>query len=392
MVYVIDSGAVAPEVAAQIDGSSVRILPRRELRVKPFEYLRLRLPELIYALLDVAYPEHVVRSGNAANEMFLYVICILVFIYKDELEALSEYLRHLVIFQYADRYMLHVREVYHPVLKLLCFISFLEFLKHFKVIDRISVGRVQFTETRLKIRHQISVPEITDLILKAFIEAGYFCFYCFIGFLLILLCTKPCRRYVVDRAEYFRVEPALFQHCDDLLYGSHLEGELLIEHLRYAGLIHHGLQPAVTVHDPLERVKSICPHDILQLRPLESIRCHLQLLRPAICPLEVIRHGPQLSIRTQKVVHELLFGTLLAVQSQKRPEAASLDKVVAGKAIIHHFAHGLAPQKLALDIIRDREVRLHVYLMKEFLYDTQGKTVDGRYIRPVQPAKLILHA
>ena len=98
IVDVPDSAVVGPEILAEHDGELVLIIAFAEALIQALEYLRRGLAELVNALLDISYPEYVIRPGDTTYEALLDVVGILVFIHEYVLEALSKNVSRLFVF------------------------------------------------------------------------------------------------------------------------------------------------------------------------------------------------------------------------------------------------------------------------------------------------------
>ena len=164
MVDVSDGSIVGPEILSQVYCDAVRIASGSIFFIKSFKDLRLCLSEFIDALLHVADPEHVVRTCDPADQVLLYVVRILIFIYEYEPESSAERVCSLVILEYADRNVLHVCKVYDSLLTLFGVISPLEFLEHAKIIDRVFICIIHLLEACFKIRYKIPLSESVHLI------------------------------------------------------------------------------------------------------------------------------------------------------------------------------------------------------------------------------------
>ncbi len=102
---------VAAEVLVEVDDHRVTALVLFEFAPRLHENLRIRLAESVDALLHIADLELIVRPGEAAYQIFLQLVRVLIFIDKDIFEPLPKLGRRFRILQDGYRNVLHVAEI-----------------------------------------------------------------------------------------------------------------------------------------------------------------------------------------------------------------------------------------------------------------------------------------
>ena len=391
----VANGPAAPEVVVQIDADGILVPPAAVFLVPVAKDLRLRQPELIDALLDIAHHEQIVLPGDAADDLLLEHVAVLILVDENILEPLPVVRGGVLVLQDLDGVVHAVIEIHQVLIALAPAVHLLRFLDQPDEIRRVIRKIPQDLAGLLQTLGKILLFQIVDAFFSPVPKPGHILFDRIVS--VLLRARRPHRirleslqrlrkrlQHVFPAALRQIVFPAVPGQLPDLFYFLHILAGLQVYPFRLFFMQNLGCrvkpmygvpQHVVTFLDQ-EPVDPECPDRILAPHSL------CLLFRPVHIP----RDAADLFVDVQHLILQPLVAAVPAVLSQK-----GLERIgILLKTPLEHLIHRVALHDLQSGLIPDDESRLQVGQIKEIPHDPQRKSMERADTRRGQKLQLLL--